>query len=122
MARDTNKPQGKPYVFEPPVHKFREKMGKRETYQVCFASIEQHSFGPWLTFPSARHCFETQQYTQDKRANGPKFMKRQHVLDDAPVRTLGIQFFVALALIALLAFASTLPAVQDAFARLFYGK
>ncbi len=34
MARDTNKPQGKPYVFEPPVHKFREKMGKRETHQV----------------------------------------------------------------------------------------
>ncbi len=49
-------------------------------------------------------------------------MKRQHVLDDAPVRTLGIQFFVVLALIALLAFASTLPAVQDAFVRIVYGK
>ncbi len=34
MARDTNKPQGKPYVYEPPVHKFREKMGKRESFQV----------------------------------------------------------------------------------------
>jgi hypothetical protein len=34
MPRDMNKPQGKPYVYEPPVQKYREKMGNREKHQV----------------------------------------------------------------------------------------